>query len=165
MLKKIYKLYKYFVMAITVAVMVIVNINVFYRYVLNHSLGWASELSRYIFIWVTFLGAALAYDKNEHVGLSFIINMLPEKIRPIVELIGDILILIVLGVLFKTGITVFNVTNNTSPALGLRLGNVYSVVPFSMLVMIAINLGKIKQRINNILKNFRSDNKDKKING
>ena len=157
MFKKISNLYKYFVIAITIAIMGIVSINVFSRYVLNHSLGWASELSRYIFIWVTFLGAVLAYDKNEHIGLDFIIDMLPAKIKPIIKLIGDLLILFVLVILLKTGITVATVTSNTSPALGIVLGKVYTVVPISAVAMIIINLKKVKTRFSELLNIFKSN--------
>ncbi|MBM7622657.1 TRAP-type C4-dicarboxylate transport system permease small subunit [Sporohalobacter salinus] len=116
-------------------------------------------MSRYIFIWVTFLGTVLAYDNNEHIGLDFVIDMLPKQIKPIIKLVGDLLVLSVLVILLKTGITVVNVTNNTSPALGLRLGLVYSVIPLSALIMIIINLKKIKNRFNNFLSTLKTDDK------
>ncbi len=44
----------------------IVAVQVFCRYVLNNSLFWAEELSRYLLAWLTFLGASVAYRRNVH---------------------------------------------------------------------------------------------------
>lgn len=38
---------------------VVVAVQVFFRYALNHSLFWSEELARYILVWLTFLGLPL----------------------------------------------------------------------------------------------------------
>ena len=58
------------VIVVTTLMFVIVGLNVYMRYVVNRSLGWVDELSRFLFIWMTFLGAALAFEKGQHVGLT-----------------------------------------------------------------------------------------------
>ena len=52
--------------------------NVIARYVFNHSLTWASELTTYLFIWSTFFGAAYCFKQDAHIS----INVLLEKIKP-----------------------------------------------------------------------------------
>ncbi|AGB42404.1 TRAP-type C4-dicarboxylate transport system, small permease component [Halobacteroides halobius DSM 5150] len=154
MFKKIYNLYKYFVIFITITIMIVVNLNVFSRYVLNNSLGWASEASRFLFIWLTFLGAVLAYEKDEHIGLDLVIDLIPsEKVKTIVRLIADLGVLLVIAVLIKTGITVVQFTSNTSPALQIPMSRVYAIVPVSTIFMFLIALGKIKRRISNLFSN------------
>ena len=44
----------------------VVAAQVFFRYVLNHSLFWSEELARYILVWLTFLGASVAYRRGVH---------------------------------------------------------------------------------------------------
>lgn len=44
----------------------VVAAQVFCRYVLNQSLFWSEELARYILVWLTFLGASVAYRRNVH---------------------------------------------------------------------------------------------------
>jgi TRAP-type C4-dicarboxylate transport system permease small subunit len=48
------------------AMVVVVAAQVFFRYVLNQSLFWSEELARYILVWLTFLGASVAYRRNAH---------------------------------------------------------------------------------------------------
>lgn len=53
--------------------------NVVLRYAGNTSITIAEELSRYLFVWVTFLGAILMFKENGHVS----VNVLPEKLSPL----------------------------------------------------------------------------------
>ena len=48
------------------AMILVVAAQVFFRYVLNQSLFWSEELARYILVWLTFLGASVAYRRNAH---------------------------------------------------------------------------------------------------
>jgi len=48
-------------------------IQVFFRYVVQSSLGWSEELSRYLFVWLIFIGSAVALPKGFHIA----IDMLP----------------------------------------------------------------------------------------
>jgi hypothetical protein len=43
---------------------VVVAVQVFFRYVLNQSLFWSEELARYLLVWLSFLGASVAYRDN-----------------------------------------------------------------------------------------------------
>ncbi|MGR6981582.1 TRAP transporter small permease [Testudinibacter sp. P27/CKL/0425] len=53
--------------------------NVVLRYGANTSITIAEELSRYLFVWVTFLGAVLVFKENGHVS----VNVLPNKLSPL----------------------------------------------------------------------------------
>ena len=48
------------------AMIAVVAAQVFFRYVLNQSLFWSEELARYMLVWLTFLGASVAYRRNVH---------------------------------------------------------------------------------------------------
>lgn len=133
---------------------VVVGFNVFSRYVLNSSLGWADELARFIFIWVSFLGAVVAYHKNEHVGLDFVVNRVAsKKVRQVLRLIGEVLVLLVLVCLVYYGWIVAMSATNVSPALYIPMWIVYIVVPLSGLFMVLINLGKLKEHVRQLLVN------------
>jgi TRAP-type mannitol/chloroaromatic compound transport system permease small subunit len=65
-----------------VAIMtVIIILQVFMRYLFLYSLSWSEEVARYLMIWVSFLGASLALKYGFHIGVEFVINRVPEKMR------------------------------------------------------------------------------------
>lgn len=153
-----FSIYKFCLISLTVLMFVIVGANVFSRFVLNSSLGWADELSRFIFIWISFLGAVMAYGTNDHVGLNFVIAKIKTaKVQNIVIIISDILIMSVLAIITYYGYIVATSATNVSPALYIPMTIVYAVVPFSGLLMMIINLYKIKKHI----KLFIKDEKEK----
>ena len=70
------------VLVLLVAVMtLIVFLQVVYRYVLIQPLHLSEELARYLFIWLSILGATLGLQKRGHFGLDFFYRMLPDKER------------------------------------------------------------------------------------
>jgi TRAP-type C4-dicarboxylate transport system permease small subunit len=131
----------------------IVGTNVFSRFVLNSSLGWADELSRFIFIWISFLGAVMAYGTDDHVGLNFLVAKIKSgRIQNIIKVVSDLLILAVLGIIAYYGYIVAVSATNVSPALYIPMTLVYSIVPVSGFLMVLINFSKIKKHIELFIK-------------
>jgi TRAP-type C4-dicarboxylate transport system permease small subunit len=60
------------------AMVVMVFGNVVLRYGFNSGLDFSEELSRFLFIWITFLGAIIAMRENAHLGLDTLIRVLPR---------------------------------------------------------------------------------------
>lgn len=146
------RMYRWLLILLCVVMFVVVGFNVFSRYVLNSSLGWADELARFVFIWVSFLGAVVAYQKNEHVGLDFVVNRIAShKARLLLRLIGEVLVLLVLLCLVYYGRIVAMSATNVSPALYIPMWIVYIVVPLSASLMVLINLWKIKEHVKKIM--------------
>lgn len=70
------------------AATVIIFVNVVMRYGFLRSLMWAEELTRYIMIWVTFIGSSLCIKNNVHVKMDLLHVKLPFKIaKPLVCLV------------------------------------------------------------------------------
>ncbi|MDK2798729.1 MAG: TRAP-type transport system small permease protein [Clostridiales bacterium] len=144
--------YKGLIIILTIFMFLIVGMNVFSRYILNYSLAWADELSRFIFVWVSFLGAVLAYYENEHVGLDFIVDRMPsQKIQMIFRLIGELGILLVIIALSYFGWIVASSTVNNSPALNIPMKFFYMIVPISAVLMAVTNIQKIINHIKLLL--------------
>ena len=66
---------------LVVAMTVVVFLQVFYRYVLTQPLYWSEELARYLFVWLSILGATLGLQRGGHFGLDILCRRLPEKGR------------------------------------------------------------------------------------
>ena len=45
------------------------------RTIFNYSLSWTEELSRYIFIWQTWLGTSIALKYKQHIRVEILINI------------------------------------------------------------------------------------------
>jgi len=59
----------------------LVAVQVFFRYVLNHSLFWSEELARFLLVWLTFLGASVAYHRRAHPGIDTFSLLLPACLK------------------------------------------------------------------------------------
>ncbi len=75
------------------AMALIVFTNAFLRYVFNSGIPAGEELSRYLFVWVSALGAIVAYREGRHIGVDFLVSALQGTARKIVILIGQLIIL------------------------------------------------------------------------
>jgi TRAP-type C4-dicarboxylate transport system permease small subunit len=70
--------------AILFAIMAIVAfVNVISRYLLKYSLAFTEELLISFFVWLTLLGAAVAFRQGSHLGFSFITDRLPKRFQKI----------------------------------------------------------------------------------
>ena len=47
--------------ALIALMMIVILIQVFFRYVLNNSLVWPEETARFLMVWMTFIAAPIAY--------------------------------------------------------------------------------------------------------
>jgi len=94
----------YLAVVIFSALIVSIFLEVFFRYVLNNPSPELFELSIYCFVWVIYLGGALATRYNQHVRFDLIYRALPEKARRVMEIAFDLLTNGVLLVLFYPAI-------------------------------------------------------------
>ena len=74
---------EFFLFGLGLSMSIIIAVQVFCRYVLNHSLFWSEELARYLLVWLTFLGASVAYYRNVHPGIDVIYARMPNSIQKI----------------------------------------------------------------------------------
>ena len=73
---------------------IMVFLNVVLRYGFNSSLVVSEELSRYLFIWLTFLASILAYIENQHVAVDYFVKKFGIKFKKFFTVICDLLILV-----------------------------------------------------------------------
>ena len=67
-----------------VAVMVaVVSAQVFMRYALNSSIGWADEVSRLMFVWSIFLAIPLGIRLGAHIGIEMLTARLPAPVQDV----------------------------------------------------------------------------------
>jgi len=114
-----------------VAVMtLIVFLQVVYRYVLVQPLHWSEELARYLFIWLSILGATIGLQKRGHFGLDFFYRMVPDRERRFLQFLIHLLIVGVILVILIQGVKLVQATVlQKSPAMGISMGWAYACLP------------------------------------
>ncbi|WP_312794919.1 TRAP transporter small permease [Tianweitania sp.] len=112
---------------IALALMVIMIFgNVVLRYGFNSGITESEELSRFIFVWLIFIGAFLTLRDRAHLGVNSLVRAMPFKAQRLVRIGGDLATLLccyLLG-LGAWRQTVDNL-ENFSPVAGVPLGWVY----------------------------------------
>lgn len=126
---------EYLLLLLGMSMTATVIVQVFSRYVLNHSLFWSEELARYLLVWLTFIGATVAYHRNMHPGVDFLFKRLDRKTRDrtrqLVHLVS--LILFIIMIWYGWSFAYF-IRAQTTPAMSLPKWLVFSIIPLSGLL-------------------------------
>jgi TRAP-type C4-dicarboxylate transport system permease small subunit len=140
------RIFVWLVYFVYTVIIVTTFVSVFFRYILNDSLVWAEELARYLFVWLTFIGSALALKEGLHMGVDLLLSALPGKLKTMLEIVINCLIAAFLIFSIKAGITVVQITmGNRSSALEIPMGFVYLAIPVGCSLMLLISCRKIFQ--------------------
>jgi TRAP-type C4-dicarboxylate transport system permease small subunit len=76
-----------------IAMVVMVFGNVVLRYVFNSGLSFYDELSRWSFVWLTFLGAIVAMRERRHLGVDILVRLLPRLGQKACFVVSNLLML------------------------------------------------------------------------
>ncbi|MBC8182172.1 TRAP transporter small permease [candidate division KSB1 bacterium] len=113
---------------------------VFSRFVLQQSSSITEELATYLLIWIGLLGGAYALHERAHLGIDLITNRLSEKGKVYSEIITFCVVMVVAVVVFIIGgfrLLYITITlNQISPALQIKVGYFYSVIPLTGLLFV-----------------------------
>lgn len=77
----------------------VVFLQFFSRYVLNSSFAWTEEIARYLLMWVTFVGAAVAMRRRSHIAVEVLHQFLPEPVVRVLNFLIDVIVLGFVGLL------------------------------------------------------------------
>jgi TRAP-type C4-dicarboxylate transport system permease small subunit len=116
------------VMAVLLAAMVVLVFgNVVLRYVFNSGIAISEELSRWLFVWMVFLGAIVGLHEHAHLGVDSFVKLLSPTGRKICYALSHVLMLYA-SVLLTEGSWKQTVLNwdTTAPASGLSVGLFYA---------------------------------------
>jgi TRAP-type C4-dicarboxylate transport system permease small subunit len=134
-----------FVAGTILAVMtILVFLTVIYRYFLLAPISWGEEMSRFLFIALSMLGAVIAVKDRSHFAITILTARFPIFMRTWLEIgtaLGTSLLLSI--VIVKGWGLVWLNRNQESPALGVPMSYPYAAVPVGatlMLMFVWLNL-------------------------
>jgi TRAP-type C4-dicarboxylate transport system permease small subunit len=95
------KAIEYLIAAFMAGMVVLVFGNVTLRYGFNSGITLSEELSRWLFVWMTFLGAIVALRSHEHLGTDMLVARLGPTGKKICMGLSQLLMIFVCCLLFK----------------------------------------------------------------
>ena len=135
-----------------VEITLVISIGVISRYFMNSPVYWAEEVTRYSFVWATFLGAACAFRRKELVAMSVLLDALSEKNQTRVKLVMELVIGVFLASALVFGIRMAMVV---SPQLAVStrvsMAWLYGVVPVSCFYMLLCSIENIHGLVSKII--------------
>ncbi|HSR12543.1 MAG TPA: TRAP transporter small permease [Thermodesulfobacteriota bacterium] len=112
------------------AMVAVTTLGVFFRYVLNDALPWAEEADRYLFIWLSFVGASITMRYKGHIAVDLLLRYAPPPWRRRLVLAAQAAVLVFLGTVFMASLPVIELTSETrATATDIPLSWVYLAAP------------------------------------
>jgi TRAP-type C4-dicarboxylate transport system permease small subunit len=120
------------------AMAVIIILQVFQRYVLQHSLDWPEELARYLFIYSVYVGSSYAAFGRRHLEVTIVRTVFGTKAGKRFTIIAYIITVVFCGLMFVWGVKMVDfviTTNQLAPALQFPMYIAYICLPLGFLLM------------------------------
>lgn len=101
------------------------------------ALVWSEEVARYLLVWTTFLGAALAYQRGRHIAVTFLVEALPANGATGVRFVANLVAITFFAVVVFVGIRYMRMQSfQVSASLRIPMSIIYTVIPASALIML-----------------------------
>ena len=110
--------------ALLVTMTLLMGLQVFSRYILNASLSWSEELTRYLFIWSGFLSISYCTKRCISIKIEQFVALFPKQGKALFKVINHTVELILFFYLLPFSWRYLNLaiaTGQTSPALGIPM--------------------------------------------
>lgn len=117
---------------------VVVTLQVIWRYFLRNPIFWAEELARYGLVWMTFIGAAVALRAAQLACMDLLVNLLPAGTKRVVSVTSSLACFALLLFLFWYSVKLVgqpSVVAQMSPAMRVPMSYIYLAMPVGLGLM------------------------------
>ncbi|RYZ12739.1 MAG: TRAP transporter small permease [Comamonadaceae bacterium] len=116
------------IVACLVLMVLLVFGNVVLRYIFNSGIPIAEEVSRWLFVWMTFLGAIVALREHAHLGTEFLVDKLGVHGKKLCLIAAYLLMLLMCWMLFRGALDQTRINWDVSaPSSGASMAWFYAV--------------------------------------
>jgi TRAP-type C4-dicarboxylate transport system permease small subunit len=124
-----------------VALCVDVFLGVFSRYVLVRTFTWYDEIARLLFVWITFLGAAVGVRRGVHFRLHLLVDRFPRVLQRATAIFGIVVVVGFGWILIQQGWKLVELGQfQQTPVMGLSKQYIYLSVPVGGALIILYSL-------------------------
>lgn len=123
-----FKLLEIVMVGLLAAMVLMVFGNVMLRYLFDSGIAVSEELSRYFFVWLTFVGSVVVYREHAHLGVETLVKILPQAGRRLFMFVSDLLVLFCCALFFYGTLRQHGLnSSNFAPITQLPMIYVYGV--------------------------------------
>lgn len=130
------KIEEWFLIIAMAVMSTVVFLQVLFR-IFSGSLPWSEELSRYLTIWISAIGASYGFRHGAHIGVDAFKLMFPPKMREVISIISYILVAIICLILVGIGLQLVQTQmqfGQRSPAMRVPMWIAYLALPVGFLL-------------------------------
>ena len=148
-----FKLLEFLVVACLVAMVIMVFGNVVLRYGFNSGIDISDEMSRYCFIWLTYIGAMVAMREKGHLGVDTLVLRLSLNGKKLCYFLSEVMMLCC-NLLFLIGTWKMHElqVTNVSTVVGISMIWVYGIGYVVGFVMSVMNVNQLYKLLTGQLK-------------
>ena len=99
------------------------------------ALSWSDEVTRYLLIWSTFLGATVVYRHNGHISVTLLQDAVKPATAKALRVLVHAICFVLFAVLFYYSTLYCMKLKKTATAMPIKMKYVYSCIPVSMVIM------------------------------
>jgi TRAP-type C4-dicarboxylate transport system permease small subunit len=110
------------------------------------ALAWSEEVTRYLLVWSTFIGAGCVYKRGGHINVSFIQDRFKGGANKYVKILVHLICMAFFAIAVYYGVLyMMKQGAQRSPALGIRMNLMYMAIPMGCGVMLLHALSAISE--------------------
>jgi tripartite ATP-independent transporter DctM subunit len=95
--------------------------SVLLRFVFNAPVEWADDVARGLMVGSSFFGAASALARSENLGVAFFVDLLPARVRPVIDAVSALLVAVISAYVAFNAIKLGALTAGQTTGSGLPL--------------------------------------------
>ena len=136
---------------------------VFWRWILRDPIIWSEELIQLTYVWICYLGWAIAERHDSHIRITAIMNMLPKGAQKWLQAFCHVLSIVFSVLMVYYGIKLVGLgVKRTAVSLALNYGIVYIMGPLSNFIIIFYEVAGLIECLTKGPRDYRDKGGDEK---
>ena len=118
-------------------VLVVVTFQVLNRFLLSIPAAWSEEAARYLFVWLSLLGAVRGVRDRSHLQVDLFVQMLSSKLQRVLDIVAGTLVAVLLVAVIQSAIILLPLTwTRRISTMNIPIFYLYVAIPISMALML-----------------------------
>lgn len=120
-----------------ISLILLVFFQVIFRYVFHNSQPWIDELSRYLFVWIVYLGGTITIRRGFNITFDLLIDCLKGRLWGVMFTLVNLICVAFLSLIVVLGFNISYINKvQISSLMGINMGIVTLAIPIGGILMI-----------------------------